>query len=216
MGTTERRKREKKQRKAQILDTARELLLRDGHHQVSMNRIARKAELSVGTLYLYFASREELFATLQEEGLDLLYAVIKEASEKKGDPGKRLYNIATAYKKFSDENKNYFDIINSFLASQEIVFSAEMKARVDMHGDNILSCVDEVIRDLGAEVNVEVDREKVRQCSLTFWGNLHGVLIMRKLQDTILKNITLEQQLRHSCNCCIAGLKTYLLEMKSS
>ena len=215
MGTTERRKREKKQRKAQILDTARELLLRDGHHQVSMNRIARKAELSVGTLYLYFASREELFATLQEEGLDLLYEKIREAADKKGTPEKRLHGIARAYRNFSEENKNYFDIINSFLASQDVVFSAEMKSRVDMHGDHILSCVDDVIRDLGSEINVEVDNETVRQCSLTFWGNLHGVLIMRKLQDTILKNITLDQQLTHSSTCCIEGLKQFFAEKKA-
>lgn len=210
MGTTERRRREKKQRKEQILNTARELLLRDGHNAVSMNRIARKAELSVGTLYLYFASREELFATLQEEGLDLLYERIREASDKKGSPEKRLHHIATAYRIFSEEQKNYFDIINSFLTSQDIVFSPEMKARVDMHGDNILSCVDEVMRELAKEVQVEVEQDTIRRSSLTFWGNIHGVLIMRKLQDTILKEISLEQQLDHSCNCCIEGLKKYL------
>ncbi len=210
MGTTERRRREKKQRKEQILNTARELLLRDGHNAVSMNRIARKAELSVGTLYLYFASREELFATLQEEGLDLLYDTIKEASEKKGSPAKRLHHIAAAYRVFSEEQKNYFDIINSFLTSQDIVFSPEMKARVDMHGDNILSCVDAVIKELAKEMQAKAGEDVIRRSSLTFWGNLHGVLIMRKLQDTILKEISLKNQLEHSCTCCIEGLKKYL------
>ena len=38
----------------------------------SCTKIARQAELAVGTIYFYFRSKEEIFAALQEEGLELL------------------------------------------------------------------------------------------------------------------------------------------------
>jgi len=53
MGTRERRERERKMRKNQILGAARELLADNGIAGTSMNQIAERAELSVGTVLLY-------------------------------------------------------------------------------------------------------------------------------------------------------------------
>ena len=77
VGLKERRSREKELRKKQILDAARALLLKKGISSTSMNKIARDAELSVGTLYIYFKNKEDLYAELQEEGLNLLYDKVK-------------------------------------------------------------------------------------------------------------------------------------------
>jgi len=48
----------------QILDGAREIFLRDGFDGASMNDIARAAGVSKGTLYVYFQSKDQLFAAL--------------------------------------------------------------------------------------------------------------------------------------------------------
>ena len=69
MGIKQRRKREKEQRRRQILDASRTLLFKKGLNAISVNQIARQAELAVGTIYFYFRSKEEIFAALQEEGL---------------------------------------------------------------------------------------------------------------------------------------------------
>jgi AcrR family transcriptional regulator len=77
MGLKERREREKEARKQQILDAARQLLFKKGIQSTSINQIARTAELGVGTIYFYFQSKEEIFYSLQEEGLDLLFRQIE-------------------------------------------------------------------------------------------------------------------------------------------
>jgi AcrR family transcriptional regulator len=61
MGIVERREREKTLRKAMIMDCAKGLILERGVESVSMMDIARKAELSKATLYLYFPCKEQLF-----------------------------------------------------------------------------------------------------------------------------------------------------------
>ena len=67
MGITERREREKIERRKAILNCARELILLQGVEQVSMDDIARKAELSKATLYLYFSGKEIIFNEICEE-----------------------------------------------------------------------------------------------------------------------------------------------------
>jgi AcrR family transcriptional regulator len=67
MGIQERKEREKGERKALILRCAKELLLEHGVEGVSMIDIAKKAELSKGTLYLYFSGKEELFKEICDE-----------------------------------------------------------------------------------------------------------------------------------------------------
>jgi len=48
----------------QILDGARRVFLRDGFDGASMNDIVRAAGVSKGTLYVYYPSKEALFAAL--------------------------------------------------------------------------------------------------------------------------------------------------------
>ena len=54
-------------KRRQIIDGARTVFLADGFDAASMNEIARSAGVSKGTLYVYFASKEELFAALIRE-----------------------------------------------------------------------------------------------------------------------------------------------------
>ena len=81
MGIKQRRRREKEHRRQQILDAARTLLFEKGLNAISVNQIARQAELAVGTIYFYFRSKEDIFAVLQEEGLELLLADVQRAQD---------------------------------------------------------------------------------------------------------------------------------------
>jgi AcrR family transcriptional regulator len=67
MGITERREREKNERRRMILNSTRELILLHGVEHVSMEDIARKAELSKATIYLYFPGKEMIFNEICEE-----------------------------------------------------------------------------------------------------------------------------------------------------
>ena len=182
MGSRERRQREKEQRKNQILDAARTVLIKKGIAGTSMNQIARAAELSVGTLYLYFKNREELFAALQEEGLDLLHEMIRKAEDENREPREKLQGMAWAYLEFSEKHSRYYDIMNYFLTSPETAFPSHLKSNIDEHGDRILSLVEKALLECG------VDNLKAKRCALVFWSSLQGMLQLRKLQHTILSN----------------------------
>ncbi|MEH0021104.1 MAG: TetR/AcrR family transcriptional regulator [Desulfobacter sp.] len=64
MGIYERKQREKERRRHEILSAARAVFSVKGFNSATMEEIASKAELSPGTLYLYFKNKEELHTSL--------------------------------------------------------------------------------------------------------------------------------------------------------
>ncbi len=72
MGKEERRKREQQRRRNQIIDAAEAVIQRQGFHQATMDEIAEEAELSKGTLYLYFSQKAALYLAICRKGLQQL------------------------------------------------------------------------------------------------------------------------------------------------
>ena len=64
MGVRERKQREKERRRQQILVAAKRVFVKKGYSRATMESIAKEAELSAGTIYLYFRNKNELWATL--------------------------------------------------------------------------------------------------------------------------------------------------------
>jgi len=205
MGAKERREREKEQRKAQILDTARALLFEKGLNATSINQIAKRAELSVGAIYFYYKSKEELYAELQVEGLELLSQVIRESIEGLTQPEEKIRAIAMAYLRFSAEHKNYFDIINYFLTSPDPVFSPELKNQVDTHGSDSLFILSETIRE-GIAAGLFKALDPKRQ-AIILWSAFLGMIRLRKLEQTLLAGYEHESLYRESVERFLEGLR---------
>ncbi len=70
-------------REQQMLDAAIKVFSRNGFYETSMDAVAREAQISKPMLYLYYGSKDELFAAcIQREGLRFV-----EALAPAGDPG---------------------------------------------------------------------------------------------------------------------------------
>ena len=70
-------------RRQQILDAASACFARQGFHQTTMQDICRKAELSPGAVYRYFASKEDIIAAscqeCQNQSLDMIQAAAQQS-----------------------------------------------------------------------------------------------------------------------------------------
>ncbi len=84
MGIRDRKKREKEVRRQQIMVAAKEVFSVKGFAGTTMEDIARKAELSSGTLYLYFKNKDELFASLSLRILQFLNIKLIQIMDKAG------------------------------------------------------------------------------------------------------------------------------------
>ena len=118
MGIAERREREKEQRRNNILDAAEEIFFSKGINLATMDEVAEAAELSKGTLYLYFKSKEELYFRISSRALNLLKDMFQKAVSCQTTGLEKVRAIGEAYYEYSQKYLNYFNMIIHYEMSQ--------------------------------------------------------------------------------------------------
>jgi AcrR family transcriptional regulator len=97
MGILERKERERERRRQQILVAAKRAFSEKGFTKTKMEDIAQEAELSPGTLYLYFKNKEELYASLSLRVLQFLHIRLEHVNrEKELNPEQKLKALMEA------------------------------------------------------------------------------------------------------------------------
>ncbi len=205
MGIQERKEREKTNRKAQILGAARALLFSKGLAGTSVNGIAARVELSVTAIYRYYKNKDEIIFDLAEEGLHLLEKDITLAADTAQNQEQKLDAIAMAYRKFSIVQKDYFTVINHFLASPETVLPDHLKHRIDHYGENILMQVVSAIEH-GCTSHRFIC-EDPRGFSLMFWGSINGIIQLQKIEHTIFSGKSHDTLYQHTVDTLINSIR---------
>lgn len=85
------------ERRVDILRAARARLAEAGFDALNMRGVARDAGVSAGTVYTYFSSKEELFATLYAQRIDEFHAEIRPACASAERAEDLFVTIASAY-----------------------------------------------------------------------------------------------------------------------
>lgn len=112
MGIVERKEREKKLRKEQILEAARRSFQERGFLNVTMSDIAEAAELSIGTLYLYFKNKDDIYAGLACLGCQKFDTLLDHALHRKQSLShKELVDFIEKFMRVYDDYGCYFDVL---------------------------------------------------------------------------------------------------------
>jgi AcrR family transcriptional regulator len=97
MGIQERKERERERRRQQIIVAAKRVFSEKGFNRATMEDIAQEAELSPGTLYLYFKNKDELYASLSLRILQYLNMRLDHVIKEEGiEPAKRIEALKAA------------------------------------------------------------------------------------------------------------------------
>jgi AcrR family transcriptional regulator len=131
MGTTERRERDRQRRRSDILGFARELFFERGYRDTTIDDIARAAELARGTIYLYFSGKEDIYAHVLEEGLDILQGLLKGGLRDDADPLTNLLAGHEGFMRFHDEYPHYYNVLIIDKLQITDVLPEPIKVRLD-------------------------------------------------------------------------------------
>ncbi len=177
MTTRARREREKEERRQTILRAARDVFFEEGFHRATVDSIAERAEVSKGTVYLYFESKESLLAHLLLEGLELLLKHLEEAyaPDRVLDAEERLRRLGWAYIQFFQREPLYFRFLMA-------VDRGRFRETVSPHTyrqvlEASLEGLNWVVRAI--EQGIAEGRFHccdARQAAATLWAALNGVL----------------------------------------
>ncbi len=186
MGTEERKAREKERRRNQIVDAAEKIIFAKGLDQATMDEIAEEAELSKGTLYLYFKNKNELYLAITERGSNILNArfakVFSSAHDHSGLELVRL--IGETYLNFVRENPNYFKAFMYYesLSDVEELQESEFAQTCE---ENRREGMNFIIRALqiGMQDGSIDDSYDPKELAIVIWSSTRGITTVSHMKN---------------------------------
>ena len=176
MGLEERRKREKENRKNAILKAARKLFFEKGFKPVTVESIAKKAELSKGSIYLYYNSKEEIYTQILLSDIDKFHERISDLLQNPSSASDVLLKLANIYVDFFLNDRELFRILMIFM-----LHTADMNLPEDLN-DHIIKSTNKTIGIIEQVFKFGVERGEfpetlnLRQNRNAVWGMLNGII----------------------------------------
>lgn len=195
MGVAERKAREKIQRRNAIIDAAEKIFFKDGIENASMDQVAQQAELSKGTLYLYFKSKDELYRAIILRGFIILKRKLKEAALAEDTGFQNVKAISKAYIKFSRAHLGYF---NAILHYQNDIFDSknrELSSVQSLEGGNavIQILVNAIMK--GQEDESIIKDINAVETAFVLWSQITGLMQVVQRKMSI---ITYHYKIKHT------------------
>ncbi|MGQ9457999.1 MAG: TetR/AcrR family transcriptional regulator [Anaerolineae bacterium] len=209
MSTAQRRAREKALRRKAILAAAKEVFFEQGISQATVDDVAARAEVSKGTIYLYFPSTESLLAHLLLEGLTLLLRDLRRACQRRaGAPAEeQVRALADAYLRFAQRRPNHFRLIMAFDRGRfQEQIPQDLSARIVARSNQCLEVVSTVLRQ-GMEAGVFQQGDPWLAAGI-LWAGLNGVLVLfaSPVRREMLQ-VDLESMFHATCDLLLKGLR---------
>ncbi len=182
-----------------ILTAALSLYAAEGYGAVTMRAIANRLGFSAPAIYNYFISKEEIFATLQQIGFELMAAAV--LTPETDDSLADFRAIFTRYYAFSKAQPEYFALLY-----------------VDPSAPHVPADSPPLLK-MGQETNTRFNRcvaagifpaDTAQGAPGLFWGFVHGIAVLRRVQAWADYE-GFDPQVAAGLDLMVAGLKAGLL-----
>ena len=204
----EKREKRKENRKSTILAAARSLFFDQGFKAVTIDNIAAKAEVSKGSIYLCFESKEEIYAQILISDNIALYERIKNFSAKEATASQLLLEFAGIYVDYFLNDNELFRILMTFMmqTSQMNLVEKQKNELIRSTNENI-KIISEIIQK-GIDSGEFSPIGNIRQMQNGIWGMLNGIISLYLFTGNPIKRTErIHSTVRDSLNVFINGLK---------
>jgi AcrR family transcriptional regulator len=186
MGSVQRKEKEKEIRRNDIIDAAERVFFSKGFDGCTMDDVAREAEFSKRTVYVYFNSKEQIHFEIMIRGYKLFLGMLKENMNTidSSNAVEDLKQIAMTLYKFSIDYPHHFDAIMQYENSElDYQKGVPDKSREECYalGEESLSYLIRLLQEGAEEGSVRSDLE-IKKTALALWASIIGVfnIIMKK------------------------------------
>jgi len=211
MGIQERKEREKEHRRDEIVDAAQAVFFEKGLQNSTMDEIAEAAELSKGTLYLYYKSKEDLYLSVMMRGLGVLRVMFAHSISQSANPIDALQRIGDTYYRFFLEHRNYFSMFHFFEHPQfHKQVSEEMRATCSTENHRTWDLVISVIQRGMDEQLIRPDLSSP-EIAVLLWSSANSIMLRIESEQEFWKHrlaIDLEHVLLKSNSLLLEAIMT--------
>ncbi len=169
MSIQDRKEREKEALRHKVITAATELFREVGYEAVSMRKIAKRVEYSVGTLYLYYRDKDQLFFAVQQRAFKVGFAYIQQI-DPMDSPMDRLITLGQRYVRFGVDNPDLYRLMFMMEGPMAALEEDETwRSGLELHGlltDTVNDCI-------AAE---EIKSDDPDSLSFGLWSLVHGMV----------------------------------------
>jgi TetR/AcrR family transcriptional regulator len=211
MGIRERKEREKEARREEIISAAERVFFEKGLATATMDEIAEGAELSKGTLYLYYKSKEDLYLAVAMRGTEILRQLFQKVVDSNVHPIKMIADLGEAYFGYFKNYRDYFRMFYFFENPQvQSQVSDEMRQVCVQDDQKIWELVVAIIQR-GIDQGVLRKDLNPLEAGVMLWSNSNGIMRIMDRQVHYWKEhmgLNLENLMRESNRMLVEGMMT--------
>ena len=208
MSTLARREREKQQRRIEILEAAEELFDQKGFESTTIEEVARRTELSKGTIYLYFKSKDELLLAVCVKGIAGFREELEDAAKRVRGLDNKIKAVYLSYIDFFLEVPHVFRVLHD-------TFTERLRRNLSQDAINLINwTIVEALRFGSRFVQEGIDSGAFRSdvdpyaFSVASWQLATGLLDLAILSDPgVIDRDALVKMFSKSIELLIDGLK---------
>jgi AcrR family transcriptional regulator len=174
MGIAERKERQKTEMRERILEAASAIVLAEGFGALTMRKIAERIEYSPATIYLHFASRDDIARHLVRAGFREVLRYFTPAIGI-ADPCERLRALARAYCAFGREHPGTYRLVFMERYSSEI-FAPDPAVGDTADAGAFAILTDTIVALHAAMGSGAPSPEEAHRSAQLVWAALHGIV----------------------------------------
>ena len=179
-----------------IFESAIKIFSESGYRGATMDEIAANAGLAKGTLYYNFASKEEIFNFIVEEGIQILQNQVMEVQDMNIGPIEKLIKICRMQLTFLYGYTNFFKVVMSQLWGTE--------NRQNELREKIRKYINEIEINIKAAMeNGQIEKGDTELIAFQFFGSLCSSAIYESIH---IEKINLEDIINSTITFTLKGL----------
>jgi AcrR family transcriptional regulator len=160
-------------RRAEILDAAERIFVRDGYQGATIRKIADEVGLSSTALYMHFRDKDQILLEICSGAMGQLLANAREMAAQPIDPQVRVRKILEAYMRFGLENPNTYWLTLCSGTDELPVGPGSVPNEI---GSRCYAIFEGVIAEVGKEGRL---RNSVALTGQLLWSACHGMVALR-------------------------------------
>lgn len=176
MGTQQRKQREREQRKRQIIKAAEKVFFNKGFTQSTIAEIAEAAELSKGTLYLYFRNKNELCLAIILKAFQLISKLLSDLLVSRLSGLEMVERLPQLFINFSQQYPDYYRSLHSYhIHHREVAPGSHVLQQCQEENRKINQTVIDMVEKGRADGSIRPDCDPVK-ISYAIWNEQTGFL----------------------------------------
>jgi AcrR family transcriptional regulator len=164
-----------------ILDTALDIIIKEGFNNLSVRKIASLLKVSATTIYNYYTNKDEINLMIRIRGFEKLYDLLTKRSSVFNNIDDKFKAMIRAYVEFGLTYPSYYDIMFNLHTPKYLDYvGTEIEPLAYKEKQNALKCLSLFIEPISSFIPAKGKKRDsfVLYQVVKFWSDLHGLVTL--------------------------------------